>query len=106
MHVEGEWETDGDIVISWVRRSRSDYGWNSGDVPLLEETEDYEIDIYDGASVVRTIEVDDATSVTYTAAQQTSDFGGLQTSLTLIVYQISIVVGRGNGRQATISQGA
>lgn len=86
-----------DHDLTWIRRSRLNADSWDGTVPLNEESELYEIDIYDGASVVRTIEVAAATSVTYTAAQQTSDFGSTQSRLKFIVYQISAAVGRGEG---------
>lgn len=85
-----------DLVLSWIRRTRFDGdSWVVVEVPLNEEIERYEIDILDGVTVVRTIIVDDATTVTYTAAQQTTDFGSVQTSVDWTIYQISTTFGRG-----------
>jgi hypothetical protein len=84
-----------DLILSWIRRSRLNADSWDGTVPLNEDFEKYEVDILNGGSVVRTIEVDNATQVTYTAAQQTTDFGSVQSSVDFEVYQISAVVGRG-----------
>lgn len=94
VHVEGARDTGGDLTISWTRRTR--FGGDSweGDTPLNEESEAYEVDILDGATVVRTLSA--ATpAVAYSAADQTADFGGLQPSLSVAVYQISATIGRG-----------
>ena len=46
-------------------------------MPLGEESERYEIDILDGATVMRTLSAR-LPDVTYTAAQQIADFGAAQ----------------------------
>lgn len=85
-----------DIALAWLRRSR--FGadsWSVTEIPLNEDFERYEVDILDGASAVRTIVVEDAQSVIYTAAQQIADFGSTQSTLDWVVYQISATFGRG-----------
>ena len=99
VHITGARDGSDNLTIEWVRRSRAMIPWRA---PLLEETEKYEIDIYDGSTVVRTITVTGATSTTYSAADQTTDFGSAQSSITLKIYQISATVGRGFGREATL----
>lgn len=87
----------GDIVISWLRRSRIDNELQTtgAEVALGESSERYEIEILDGAGVVkRTISAVTATAV-YSAADQTTDFGGLLSTLRCRVYQLSDTVGRG-----------
>jgi hypothetical protein len=85
----------GDWTLAWTRRSRIGATWTGGtSIPLGEASEEYEVDIMDGVTVVRTITVSSPTT-TYTAAQQTTDFGAPQTSLDWHVYQISDAVGRG-----------
>lgn len=102
VHVAGARNGSGDLSISWVRRTRFGGVWTDGaDVPLNEETERYEIDILDGADVVRTLSVN-SPAATYTAAQQTADFGALQSSIAMNVYQLSAVVGRGWPASATL----
>jgi hypothetical protein len=64
-------------------------------------TESYEIDVMNGSTVVRTLTAT-TNSKQYTAAQQTTDFGSPQASITLNLYQISARVGRGYARSATL----
>ena len=104
VHVQAV-DSSGDWVISWVRRDRlgSDKWDYSSDIPMSEASESYEVDIMSGvgsSTVVRTLSVTDATTLTYTAAQQSADSVSGPTDV--IVYQISDVVGRGTGRRATI----
>jgi len=85
-----------DLVLTWIRRTRFEGdSWAVVEVPLHEEVEQYEIDILDGVTVVRTIVVDAATTVTYTEAQQIADFGSAQTSVDWVIHQISTTFGRG-----------
>ena len=92
-----------DWTLSWVRRSRIDGEWRDYvDVPLGEASESYEVDIMQGSTVKRTITGLTSPSAVYTAAQQTTDFGAVQTSLSVRVYQMSATVGRGTVSAATI----
>ena len=97
--------TDGSgTTLNWVRRDRinSDSWEYTDDIPMNEAYERYEIDIKDGTdTTVRTITVDDATSVLYTAAEKSTD--GISTPFDYVVYQISDQVGRGTGRRGTAS---
>ncbi len=94
----------GNILLKWKRRTRFDGDiWDDSDVPLNESIEKYEVDIYDGSTVVRTITVTNESATVYTSAMQNSDFGGVQSSLKFRVFQISDTFGRGQGRLATIT---
>lgn len=74
----------------------------SGTVPLGEETEAYEVDILNGSgAVVRTIEVTSPTA-TYTAAEQTTDFGSTQSAVTVRVYQLNAQIDRGFYNEETL----
>ena len=84
----------GDVQLAWVRRTRVGGDAWLNEVSLGEETEEYEVAILDGASVVRTIRVTSQTAP-YAAAQQTADFGTLPASLTWRVAQVSRAYGRG-----------
>jgi hypothetical protein len=99
-----------DFVLTWVRRTRLGGQWQDGigNVPLNEDTESYDVDIYNGSTVVRTFSnitppggIPDSwmspaqPHVTYTAAEQTTDFGSTQNTIKAIVYQNSAQVGRG-----------
>lgn len=92
-----------DWTISWVRRGRLDGEWrDSVDVPLGESSEAYEVEIMSGSTVKRTITGITSQSTVYTAAQQNADFGSVQTTLSVRVYQVSATVGRGYVSTATV----
>jgi hypothetical protein len=92
----------GDIVLAWVRRARTNAEWNDYvDVPLDEDSESYSVDILNGSTVMRTVTASTAT-ITYTAAQQTTDFGSPQASVSVAVYQVSALAGRGYAGTATV----
>lgn len=95
-----------DWTLTWTRRTRVSPEWRDNvDVPIGEETEAYEIDIYDGpgyATVVRTLTASTPT-VAYTSAEQIADFGSNQSRLYVKVYQMSATVGRGYPLTAGIS---
>lgn len=85
-----------DWTINWIRRTRTGGEWRDGvDVPLSEESECYEVGIMDGPDVVRTITEITAPLTVYAAAEQVADFGSVQAELSVRVYQMSAIVGRG-----------
>lgn len=92
-----------DFNLSWIRRCRfpeiSD-SWEGTDIPLGEESEAYEIDIYDdaGTSVKRTL-TSTTSAVAYTSANQVTDFGANPEFVDFEVFQISKQYGRGSGRR-------
>jgi hypothetical protein len=108
-HVEQPWRRareSGDLVVRWTRRSRAlaADSWNAPEVPLAEETEAYEVEFLDGATLVRTLASTTA-SVTYTAAQQTTDWGTLLApgdTLNIRITQLSALVGRGTPKPVTL----
>jgi hypothetical protein len=100
-NVRGVRAVGGDLTITWDRRTRLSENWLLGVLPLGETVESYSIDIMNGSTVVRTISSSTASTI-YTAAQQTTDFGSAQASVTARVYQLSSVVGRGYVQQATV----
>ncbi len=95
-----------DWTLTWVRRSRTDGEWRDlVDAGLGETTEAYEVDIFsDGTytTVKRTLTATSPTC-TYTTADQTTDFGSVQTTIYAKVYQMSSVVGRGYPTTATFT---
>jgi len=92
----------GDVSITWLRRTRlGGDNWETPEVPLGEDGESYEVDVLDGDSVVRTLPAS-VPSVTYTAAQQSADFGAPQASVDVRIYQLSAAYGRGTPRDATV----
>ncbi len=101
VHVRGSRSGD-DVSITWVRRTRlGGDNWDAAEVPLGEDGERYEVDVLDGATVKRTLS---ATSpiVTYAAADQIADFGAVQSAVSVSVYQLGAVYGRGSARAAVV----
>jgi hypothetical protein len=70
------WQTDDDIVLSWQDRSRfNQNNWHLYmDIDDDSDDKEWEIDVYDGDNIVRTL-ASTSTTKTYTSAQQTTDFG-------------------------------
>ncbi|MFN3972803.1 MAG: glycoside hydrolase TIM-barrel-like domain-containing protein [Gemmobacter sp.] len=109
VHVVHPWRTarsPGDLTIRWTRRSRALVAdaWEQVEVPLAEDAEGYDVQILDGAVVKRTL-ASTTTSVLYTAAQQTADWGapfGPGQTLAIRIYQLSNRLGRGNPATVTL----
>jgi hypothetical protein len=94
VHIKAQREAGG-MRISWIRRTRNDGdAFEPSDIPLGEETEAYEVEIMNGANVVRLMTTG-TPSVLYTSAEELADFGVVQSTLSLRVYQISTLIGRG-----------
>jgi hypothetical protein len=101
-HVGGGRDAANNLTIAWKRRTRLLNVWRDYvDAPLGEDSESYEVDIMDGAAVVRTIAASSQTA-SYTAAQQTTDGFTPGDPITLKVYQLSAQVGRGYAATATV----
>ena len=109
VHVEQPWRAarnPGDLILRWTRRSRALVAdtWEQVEVPLAEDSESYDIQIIDGALVKRTL-TSITTSVLYTAAQQTADWGtplGPGQTLAIRIYQLSNRLGRGTPATVTL----
>ncbi len=83
------------IAISWIRRTRINGDtWDLSDVPLSETQESYQLDILNGNLVTRSLILPTASYI-YPSALELADFGKTQTTLTLLVRQISSEVGPG-----------
>ncbi|MBN4046391.1 glycoside hydrolase/phage tail family protein [bacterium AH-315-P15] len=103
VHVKGDWQANDDIDITWVRRSRiGGDEWERDEIPLGENSEGYEIDAMNGGTVVRTT-ARVAANWTYTDTQQIADFGSVQSSITIRIYQISEIYGRGARREVVLN---
>ena len=105
-------------TLTWKWRTRVDGEWNDfREAGFGEASETYEVDILDTpgspqSDVVRTItstisaggsQVDAANRLAvYSEADQITDFGAVQSSLSAVVYQRSVRIGRGFGRAAMI----
>lgn len=104
VHLRGSRNAAGDVTVTWVRRARRNGEWLDGaDVPLAEESERYEVEVLSsGGIVLRTFAGLGTPAVTYTTAQQVSDFGSAQAAIRIRVYQLSALVGRGVPAEAIL----
>jgi hypothetical protein len=91
-----------DVLLTWVRRTRIPATMFSAlagaAIPLGETTEGYEVEIYTSNTYLtlkRTITSLSTPTLTYTSAQQVTDFGSNQATVYFKIYQLSSVVGRG-----------
>lgn len=103
--VAGSRDGGNNLTITWVRRTRLGGEWLNGvgTVPVSEASEAYEVEILDGdGDVVRTITGLASPTASYSAAQQTTDFGAPQASVAVRIYQLSGIVGRGVAAEATV----
>lgn len=97
--------TSSDITLTWDRRTRMSENSLTGIFPLGETTEAYEVEIYSSSAfttVVRVIQAYAGRTAIYTSAQQITDFGSIQATLYVRVYQLSDSVGRGHELEAII----
>jgi hypothetical protein len=102
VHITGMRDGSNNLTIHWIRRTRIGGYWQDFvDIPLNETTEAYEIDVMNGTSVVRTIS-SSITNAMYSAADQTADFGSVQSSLDIKIYQLSASIGRGYAGSAAV----
>jgi hypothetical protein len=109
VNVEQPWRTGrvpGDLNIRWVRRSRdlSADSWEIGEPPLAETGDAWEVEIWDGAALKRTL-TSTTTTALYSSAAQTVDFGALLgpgQSFTVRIYQLSARLGRGTPAIVTL----
>ena len=102
VHLKGSRNSAGDLTITWKRRTRMGGGWrDNAEVPLGEVSESYEIEILNGAAVVRILATT-SPIVIYTAAQQTADFGSTQAAVAVRITQLSATIGRGFPAEQTL----
>jgi hypothetical protein len=102
-----QYDTAGDIVISWIRRSRLGQTLMSGvDIPLGEATEAFSIDILSPGSpetVYRTL-TSSTTSVIYPRVDFELDSGSpLPATIKVAIYQLSAITGRGTPQIAVLT---
>lgn len=105
VRIRGKRDSSGNLTITWARRGRflARPFWTPA---LNEESEQYQIDIMSGSTVLRTLP--SATtyyttaSGTYTTSQMSTDGVTPNTPVSVRVYQSSATVGRGYPGEATI----
>lgn len=88
--VRGE-KNNNDLIITWYRRTRLNGRWiDYIDIAYAPgELDSYVVRIYDGATVKREWSVPSVRSVIYTEAEQIADWGAVQPSYTVRVFQNS-----------------
>lgn len=78
-------DASGNLTLNWTPRQRGAGGWPDGvDLPNTELSEQYRVQIYTTsgyATVARTIAVTSVQTASYTAAEQTTDFGSPQATV-------------------------
>ncbi len=107
-----------DWTFTWTRRTRiggawPNKAWSGLPTSQTDSTIEYEVDILNGSTVVRTItDVASANSSVVTAStdsafyddgDQTADFGSPQTTIDIVIYQVDILVGRGEPNAVTLT---
>jgi hypothetical protein len=97
--IAGTRDGSNNLTIAWLRRTRigGEQDWLDGvaDVPLSETSEAYSVDVIVSGNVVRTFNGLTSPTVVYSAANQTADGITPGNPVTVNVYQLSSVVGRG-----------
>jgi hypothetical protein len=87
--------TGAGYAFSWIRRTRiNGDSWEIAEVPLAEDIESYQLQILNGATLVRSVTTS-AANYFYAASDAVADFGAAPTSFTAQVSQISATFGPG-----------
>jgi hypothetical protein len=100
--IRGSRDGSDNLTIEWYRRNR--YAGelvDSYEIGFVDQ-DVYDLEIMNGGSVARTISDNSGRSYVYSAADQTTDFGSPQASVTVRIYHKSASYGRGYVREATI----
>lgn len=103
-HLRAVKKQNGDIAMTWIRRTRvGGDSWTGEDVPLGETQERYRVEIRRAAdaSLVRTAETT-APAFLYDAALQAADFPAGVPALTIRAAQLSDAVGPGDFAAAEV----
>lgn len=107
VNLKGAWDVGtGDLALTWRRHPRLSHRFLAPGIepPLGETSELYDVEIWDTSftTLKHTFSSVTTPSQTYTAAQQTTDFGAPQSSVGVRVYQRSEAVGRGYKLQGVV----
>lgn len=109
-NVEGAWDEDAgdyDLIVTWTRRTRAlTRLFGTDPFPMIEPTEEYELELLDGPSGTVEFTYTGLTSPTKTitdADLTTAGYSPGNDTIYVKVYQISAAVGRGFGREQAIT---
>jgi len=97
-------DESGNLTFELFQRNRYGADWNPDSPAFESDPQNFEVDIVVPGSpnVLRTLTVSDDTTISYTAAQQTTDFGAPQSAVTVRPYQLSALGFRGFTNEETI----
>ena len=99
-HLTAQRRGSGDVDLNWVRRTRIDGdGWETPEVPLGEDAEEYVVRVLSQNIIIRE-EIVSERSWTYSAALQSVD--GISASFVVEVAQISARFGPGVAASTTV----
>lgn len=94
-----------DFYVRWMPRVRQNGQWvNDLPTELDQPFERYEIDVVSpGGVILRTTQIENVREWAYTDTMQVADFGSVQDSVTLRLYQMGRIIGRGFARETVIN---
>lgn len=99
----GSRDGSNNLTVSWVRRTRSIKRlFSAQQDELLERRERYDVYFPNVGFTARLKTVEDATSVVYTAAEQTADGLTPGNPVDVQIWQLSDTIGRGRMAEATV----
>jgi hypothetical protein len=91
------------LQLTCIRQTRvSGDSWELPEVPLGEDVESYKLDILSGVTVKRTVTLALPT-YTYLDADMITDFGAVQSALSIRIAQISAAFGAGTPLERTLN---
>ncbi|WP_420014278.1 baseplate megatron protein TIM-barrel domain-containing protein [Sulfitobacter sediminis] len=100
-HLRSARTSGGTYELSWIRRTRIEGdGWDTPDVPLGEESENYVVRVHQGSAVVRE-QVVSTPAWSYSAGMQVAD--GVTAPFDVSVAQVSAAYGPGLARKITVT---
>jgi hypothetical protein len=104
VHLAAQRQANGDLALSWIRRTRiGGDSWEGVEVPLGEEREAYLVTVFNAAGVAVRSYQTTAPSLIYPAADQGIDFpAGTPRPLSLSVAQLSAAFGWGAAARALL----
>jgi hypothetical protein len=103
VHLKAERLSNNDLLFGWIRRGRADAdSWLGEEIPLGEEREAYQVEIWRSDVLVRSVQVQ-AASWIYPGADRLSDLGS--SDFQLRVAMVSSKIGAGDFASINISSG-
>jgi len=104
-HIKSSRDGSGNLTVTAIRRDRLSNDEFGSDPPMSEETESYKLYIFEyissGIDVLRTI-TSATLNFSYSAAEQTTDFGSPQSAIDAWIVQVSAVFGDGDQAHVTL----